>query len=194
MNERLERAIAAFDRENARDPNREQGQPRELVQAERLARWVSRLEPNASEALRLAARCQHLRRWEIPRSDFPEGRAGYLQWRTRLARFHADEAERILRGIGYADDVVSEVRKINLKHGMKSDSDVQTMEDALCLSFIEHGLAAFADKHADEKIVEILKKTWKKMSPRAHALAGELAPKLGPRLETLLSAALARAE
>src|SRR5688572_14815512 len=135
--ERFESAIAAFDQANAEDPAHEQvggvARPRELVHAERLAAWVERLEPSPSEALRLAARCQHLQRWKIPRSSYPDGRVGYLRWRTQLARFHADRAAEILASAGYERALIDQVRRINLKQGMRSDPDVQTMEDALCL-------------------------------------------------------------
>jgi hypothetical protein len=146
--ERFALAIAAFDRENARDPSLEvvagAARPRELVQAERLSAWVTRLAPDASEALRLAARCQHLRRWEIARSEYPQGRAGYLQWRTRLGRFHAEQSAKILTELGYDAETIAAVGRINAKVGLRSDPDVQTMEDALCLSFLEHELAACA--------------------------------------------------
>lgn len=193
---RFQAAIEAFDRQNAADPQRVAAgggeRPRELVQAERLSAWVERLDPDASEPLRLAARCQHLRRWEIPRAGFPAGRVGYLRWRTELGRFHADESAKVLLACGYDDQTVARVRRINLKQGPKSDPDVQTMEDALCLSFVEHELAAFAAKHDDAKIVEILGKTWKKMSPRAREIALGLAPALDERVRRLLSAAVAR--
>jgi len=191
--ERFQRAVEEFDRMNAADPRRSDvegvDRPYELVQAERLSAWIERLDPHASEALRLAARCQHLRRWEIPRSDWPLGRAGYLQWRTRLARFHADESASVLRAAGYDEEVVDHVRRINLKQGLRSDPDVQTMEDALCLSFMEHELEGFSEKHTDDKIVEILRKTWKKMSARGHEAA--LALPLSPRLAKLVGDALA---
>src|SRR5262245_44139240 len=103
--DRFQRAVEAFDRLNGEDPNQEScdgvPRPRELVHAERLSTWVARLEPNASEALRLAAHCQHLRRWEIPRSSYPEGRVGYLKWRSELGRFHADTAASVLANVGY---------------------------------------------------------------------------------------------
>jgi hypothetical protein len=190
--ERFTRALAAFDRANAGDPSRELvsgvERPRELVQAERLSAWVERLEPDASEALRLAARCQHLERWKIPRSSHPEGRVGYLQWRTQLGRFHADRAAEILRAAGYGDELVDRVRRINLKQGLRSDRDVQTMEDALCLSFLEHEFDAFAAKHDDDKLVAILQKTWKKMSARGRDAA--LGLSVSPRLGALLKRAL----
>lgn len=173
--ERFHAALAAFDAANAEDPNQRVvdggPRPRELVDAERLSAWVERLEPDAPETLRLAARCQHLRRWTIPRSDYPEGRIGYLQWRTALGRFHADEAARVLERTGYDADVIAEVRRINTKQGLRSDPLVQTMEDALCLVFLEHELAAFSARHEADKVVNILQKTWKKMSPKAKELA-----------------------
>src|SRR5687768_5169619 len=105
--DRRSRAIAVFQAENSRDPNlitdAAGPRPRELVDAERLAAWVQRLEPQASEALVLASHCQHLRRWELPRSQFEPGRIGYLTWRKALARFHADQAALVLRGLGYEE-------------------------------------------------------------------------------------------
>jgi hypothetical protein len=170
--DRLSRAIAAFDAENARDPNAltENGisRPRELVQAERLSRWVVRLAPDASEPLRLAARCQHLRRWEIPRGAYAEGRIGYLEWRKALGKFHADRAAEILRAEGYDEATIERVRTIAQKKGIKVDSDVQTMEDALCLAFLENEIGDFAVKHPADKVVDILRKTWRKMSPQGH--------------------------
>ena len=192
VDERFQAAIAAFDAANAGDPHTRtvagSPRPRELVDAERLSEWVERIMPEAPEALRLAARCQHLERWQIPRNDYPEGRAGYLRWRTALARFHADEAERILRRVGYDDETIAEVRRINVKQGLRSDALVQAMEDALCLSFLEHELEEFSDKHEPEKVISILQKTWKKMSPRAREMAGGIA--LAPRAAALVERAL----
>ena len=172
---RFQRAIAAFDRANAADPTSlvvdGQARPRELVDAERLAVWIARLEPEASEALRLAAHCQHLRRFEIPRSSFPEGRVGYLQWRTRLGRFHADSAQSVLESLGYGPELIEQVRRINLKQNLHSNPDTQTMEDALCLVFLEFEFEEFRAKHAPEKVIEVVRKTWKKMSPRGHEAA-----------------------
>jgi hypothetical protein len=189
---RFRRAIAAFDRENSEDPTSElEGgvlRPKELVDAERLSAWVERLDPEASEALRLAARCQHIRRWEIPRDRYPDDRVGYLKWRTELGRFHADTAARILAEAGYDQTTIDDVRKINVKQGLHSNSDTQTMEDALCLSFLEHEFDAFAAKHSEEKLVHILRKTWRKMSARGKAEAQEL--ELSARAQALLRTAL----
>lgn len=189
---RLERAWSLFDEANARDPNtvtdRGTSRPRELVDAERLSAWIDRLDPEASEPLLLAGRCQHLRRWEIPRGSYPEGRIGYLEWRKALSRFHADRASEILRDVGYDDATIERVRTINQKRSIKQDPDVQTMEDALCLAFLEHEIDEFAAKHPDDKIVDILQKTWRKMSDRGHEAA--LALPFSDRVGALVGRAL----
>ena len=185
---RFRRAIEAFDRANSEDPNRENGRPRELVHAERLTEWVKRLAPSPSEALLLAARCQHIRRWTIPRATFPEGREGYLRWRKTLAEFHAKAAGEILRGEGYPDEVVSRVRTLNLKQSLKTDPEVQTLEDALCLEFLEGEFATFSAKTDEAKMIEIIRKTWGKMSPRGRDAALKLP--LGPSQRALVEQAL----
>jgi hypothetical protein len=195
LEQRRERAIAAFKAENARDPRSVSDgagrqRPRELLDAERLAAWVERLEPQASEALQLASHCQHLRRWEVPRSEYEPGRIGYLKWRKALARFHADQAGQILRELGYEADVLARVREIQLKQGLLSNPDAQAMEDALCLSFLEHELADFAEQHLDDKVIDIIAKTWGKMSERGHRWA--LTLPLSGRPAQLVHAALAR--
>lgn len=193
--DRFERAMGAFERENAADPScvvaDGVARPKEVVDAERLAAWVDRLDPGAPEALRLAARCQHLRRWEIPRATYPEGRLGYLEWRKALSRFHADSAAEILRGVGYDEATIERVRTINQKRALKVDPDVQTMEDALCLAFLEHELDDFARKHSAEKLIDILQKTWRKMSERGHGLARGIA--FSPGVAPLVARALASA-
>jgi len=172
---RFAQAIEAFDRANAEDPHTltvaGATRPRELVDAERLSASVLRLEPSASEALQLAARCQHLRRWQIPRSSYPAGRVGYLQWRTQLGRFHADAATQLLERAGYDRSLIDEVRRINLKQGLHSNPDTQTMEDALCLTFLEFEFEDFCAKYPPEKVVEVVQKTWKKMSARGREIA-----------------------
>ena len=189
---RFRRAIEAFDRANSEDPNHQLSngvlRHKELVDAERLSAWVDRLDPNASEALRLAARCQHIRRWELPRSSFSNDRIGYLKWRTELGRFHAETAARLLEAAGYDAATIDAVRRINVKQGLHSNPDTQTMEDALCLTFLEHEFEAFAEKHSDEKLINILQKTWKKMSPRGQSAAEKLA--LSSRARALLARAL----
>lgn len=195
QSDRRSRAIAAFKAENGRDPNLirdgAEQRPRELVDAERLATWVQRLAPRASEALTLASHCQHLRRWELPRSDYEPGRIGYLKWRKALSRFHADRAGEILSGLGYDAETLASVRQINLKQGIQHNPDVQTMEDALCLAFLEHEIGEFAAKHPDDKLIDIIAKTWGKMSETARRLA--LALPMDERVAGLVRQALARA-
>lgn len=171
---KLQNACKAFDQVNAQDPNQENSStgtyPKELLFAQRLSEWVNKLNPRASEALRLAAHCQHLKRWEIPRSDFDEGRIGYLKWRKFLYQFHADEAEKILKQMDYDEATIQKVKDINLKKNLK-DPDTQTMEDALCLVFLEFQLKDFVAKTAPEKMPGIIQKTWAKMSERGHEFA-----------------------
>ncbi len=171
----VDEAIFKFDEENAKDPTliSVDGilRPQELVHAERLSAWVSRVVDSPSDALRLAARCQHLKRFSFPRSDYPEGRVGYLKWRKDLSHKHADLAGQILDQLGFSAEIQSQVRSINLKQELKTNPDAQAMEDALCLAFLEHEYSAFAEKYPDEKVIDILQKTWRKMSPRGHELA-----------------------
>jgi hypothetical protein len=176
--ERFAAALARFDAENAKDPKTVQcegrGQPHELVYSRWLTDWVLRLAPEASEPLRLAARCQHLRRWEIPRESYPATRAGYLKWRQVLKEFHADTAAEILREVGYANDVIRQVRDLNLKKNFPADPDCRILEDALCLVFLEHQFAELAAKATEEKMITALQKCWGKMTPAAHAEALKL--------------------
>jgi len=167
-----------FDAANARDPNvtivDAKPLPKELVYASRITSWLDRLEPHASEALRLAARSQHLMRWSIPRNRFPMDRAGYLKWRTTLYDFHADQAAEILREVGYDEATIRRVESLVRKQGIKSDPEMQLLEDVICLVFLEHYFAEFAADHEEEKLIRILRRTWAKMSPRGHAMAQAL--------------------
>ena len=185
-------AIEKFDAENARDPNMEMVQgvprPRELLYAERLSEWVLRLAPEASEALRLAARCQHICRWLIPRQSQPMTRAGYLRWRGDLKEFHAQTAARILRQAGYADDIILRVQDLNRKRNFPREPESRVLEDALCLVFLEFQFAALADKMGEDKMINAVQKTWKKMTPAAQARA--LALPLGPKERALVRRAL----
>ena len=170
-----DRAIAGIDAANSQDPNLTVAncveEPHELHYARRMTQWLDRLEPGASEALRLAVRCQHLCRWMIPRSQFPMTRAGYHQWRSTLARFHADRAGEILREVGYTEATVRRVQSLIRKEALKNDPETQTLEDVACLVFLEDELADFARRHDEQKVVRILAKTWGKMSERGHAAA-----------------------
>jgi len=189
---RFDAAIRRFDEENARDPNVENvngsPQPRELVYARWLTDWVLKLCPDATEALRLAARCQHLCRWMIPRNSYPMTRAGYLQWREALKKFHAQKAAEILREVGFPDDTVRRVQELNLKKNYPHDAEGRVLEDALCLVFLERQLGDLAGKTSDDKVINALKKSWEKMTPAAHAEALKLP--FGQREKGLLERAL----
>jgi hypothetical protein len=178
MPERFRRAIALIDDANSSDPNRlpldGRLRPKELVHAEMMARWVQRLRPDADEALLLAARAHHIRRWQIQRSSYPAGRKGYLRWRTDLHEFHATEVGPILEDVGYEPAVVARVQNVVRKHGLGRDPDVQTLEDALCLVFLETQLADLNRRLSRDVMVNVIRKTWRKMSPEAQALALKL--------------------
>ena len=190
--ERFEAALRRFDEENSRDPNTVTmhgvTRPRELVYAQWLTDWVLKLCPQASAELRLAARCQHLCRWLVPRESYPMTRPGYLQWREGLKRFHAQKAGEILRSAGYPEDVVTRVQSLNLKKNFPHDPEGRVLEDALCLVFLEHQLSDLARKTADDKVINALQKSWKKMTPTAHAQAKAIA--YAPREQELLRRAL----
>jgi hypothetical protein len=185
---RFDSAIRRFDEENGRDPNKENGQPRELLYAQRLTDWVLRLSPEASEALRLAARCQHICRWEIPRGNYPMTRPGYLKWRADLKKFHAQRAGEILREVGYEDATIQRVQELNLKKNFPADPECRVLEDALCLVFLEFQVTELAAKTTDEKMINALKKSWEKMTEKARTEALKL--KYGEREMGLIQKAL----
>ena len=189
MNEKFAAAIARFDAENSRDPNLENGRPRELLYAERLTDWVLKLCPAASEPLRLAARCQHICRWESPRESYPMTRAGYLKWRADLKKFHAEKSGAILREVGYDEETVRRVQDLNLKKNFPADPECRVLEDALCLVFLEFQLAVLAAKSDDDKMINALRKSWEKMTEAARAEALKL--NYGEREKNLIARALA---
>jgi len=175
---RFAAAIAQVDAANGLDPNREtvagSPRPKELIYAERMSAMLARFVPDASEALKLAARCQHIERWKTPRSDYPQTRAGYQQWRATLRDFHADRAGGILRDVGYDDATIARVRALIRKERMKSDPEAQALEDVVALVFLESYLEGFVATHGDyeeAKFVDILQKTARKMSARGRAAA-----------------------
>jgi len=190
--ERFNAAIARFDAANADDPTTEVFHgavyPKELLYAQRMTAWLDNLAPEASEALRLAVRCQHIQRWTIPRHTYAMDRHGYLRWRTTLAKFHADTAAAILRDVGYDDATIKRVQTLLRKERLKRDPEVQCLEDVICLVFLEHYLAAFATQHDEVKVLDILRKTWTKMSPRGHDVA--LTLPMSPEARRLVAQAL----
>ncbi len=177
--QQFQRAVALIDAANGEDPNRETWQgrewPKELLYSQRMSEWLARLAPDADEALRLAARAQHIRRWQVPRDSYPRTRDGYLRWRTVLYEFHAQQAAALLSEAGYDEEALTRVSRILRKRGLKREEDSQLIEDVACLVFLEHYFAAFAPGHDPAKVIDIVRKTWKKMSDAARQAALGLA-------------------
>lgn len=174
----IEGALASIDEVNAEDPVRIEisGEewPKELVHADRMSHWLEALDPRPSAAQRLAARAHHLRRWAVPRAEYPEGRAGYLRWRSHQARRQAEEVEAILRDAGVSPVTIERVQTIITKKNRADDPMVQTHEDALCLVFLELQLDELAGKLGHDRTVDVLRKTAAKMSERAIAKVAEV--------------------
>ncbi len=193
---RFEKTIAMIDAANAADPNRVQHcdgeRPAELVYGERMSMMLDQFDPDAPELLRLAARAQHIRRWTVPRTDYPMDRAGYHRWRNGLKRKHAEWAGEILRACGYSDDEIARAGALIRKENLRGDADAQTLEDVACLVFLVHYAADFASKHESATLIEILRKTWSKMSERGRA-AARAAP-IAAAVRLLLDQSLAGTE
>ena len=174
----FEAAIAAIDQANADDPNTlvVDGvvRPKEQAHAELMTEWVQRLDPAATDEQLLAARAHHLRRWALPRSDYPEGRAGYLRWRTDLSKRHAAEVGEILVHHGYDEHSVGRVQQIIRKQGLATDPAVQVHEDALCLVFLATQLDPTIERLGREKVIEVVAKTVRKMSPAGIAAVADV--------------------
>ncbi|WP_309397821.1 DUF4202 domain-containing protein [Cerasicoccus maritimus] len=191
--ERFDQAVARFDAINQEDPAEITFEgtiyAAEYLLAQALCYRVVQLAPEASEPLLLASRSQHLRRWERPRSEYPEGRAAYLKWRADLKVFHADESAKVLGELGYEQETIDAVRELNLKKNIKGNADCQTLEDGLCLVFLQFQYDGIVEKYDEAKVISILQKTAKKMSP----VGLEAATKLdySPRGKELLLKALA---
>lgn len=164
---RLDKAFVLFDDYNKQDlrtiHHGGASYPIEYFYALQLHDWVKKLKPNAGETLLLASRCQHIGRWRIPRSDFPQTKAGYLAWRKKLAGFHADKAAELLKEAGYNAEEIDAVQRINLKEGIKLNPDMQVMENALCLVFLLFQYEEFLQQHEEPKVIRILQKSWGKM-------------------------------
>jgi len=186
------RARTLIDAAHAADPTRTpDGRAAELVYADNMERWVARLVPDAGDLLRLAARCQHLERWLVPRSSFPEGKVAYLQWRRSLYTKQAERARALLLEAGVPETEAADVATWVSKTGLKTNAGTQALEDAACLVFLEKEIGTFAAQHADyprEKFVDILRKTWRKMSPGGQQAALEL--QLPPEISALVHEAL----
>ncbi len=166
--DRLDRVLSSIDTANALDPNKENVSdteiPKELLYGQRMSDELSLFAPDSSEFLQIAARAQHIERWKSPRSDFPEGRSGYKKWRSQLSLFHAQRAGEIMSSHGYCDNDIEQVKFLIQKRQLKRNLETQTLEDVICLVFLKYYFADFAAKHNEEKIIDIVQKTWKKMS------------------------------
>ncbi|SHF45476.1 protein of unknown function [Modicisalibacter ilicicola DSM 19980] len=175
---RFDSAIERLDALHAEDPRQErvEGQdvPHELLYARRMSAWLAQVAPDASDALRLAVRAQHLQRWRIPRTDYPQDRPGYLTWRRDLGRVQAEQAARVLSEVGYEAAFCERVAGMIRKEQLRRDPEAQALEDTACLVFLEHYFADFAGEHDEAKLIRIVRKTWNKMSPRGHELAATI--------------------
>lgn len=181
--QRFEKAIELIDAANSEDPNQETSDgkdwSKELLYSHRMSDMLQRYAPDADEAMKLALRAQHIQRWKSARSDYPMNRKGYHQWRTNLYQFHADTVAALLVEAGYDNDFIERVKLAVSKKSLKTNPDTQLLEDVTALVFIEHYMLAFATKHPEydeEKWIDIIRKTWRKMSDPAHqfALAGNI--------------------
>jgi len=192
--ERFATVIGMFDDYNQKDPHLEtwQGQqiPKELLYAQRMSERLNSYMPDAPEYLVLAARCQHIGRWEIPRNTYAMDRKGYLQWRNQLKVHHSNIADRIMRSVDYDEETIQKVKSLLVKEQLLHHRpDTQALEDVICLVFIEYYLEEFASKHDDAKLVEILKKTLRKMSAKAIQAAGKIP--VSERVAALIGQAVA---
>lgn len=176
--ERLRQALDRIDEINSADPHqiriRGEDRPKELTHAALVSAWIERLRPGADDALRIAARGHHVRRWAIPRGEYPQGRRGYLRWRQALQALHAATLGDIMTEAGYGAADIRRAQDLVRKKNLRRDPDAQALEDALCLVFLETQLGDFRTGRPDERTAEILRKTWNKMSAEARALALEL--------------------
>lgn len=174
----LTQTLAAFDTANMQDPNHEMVDgkplPKEWIYAQRMSEHLHQFCKSPSEALQLAARSQHICRWKIPRSDYPMDKQGYKKWRMDLAKLHGDIAGDIMSAQGYDEGMVTRVKDLLLKRSLKRDEEVQTLEDVVCLVFIQYYLEDFASKHDETKLIDIIRKTWNKMSSQGHEAALKL--------------------
>ncbi len=175
---KFETAIALIDKKNAEDPNIYSTSgldyPKELLYSQRMSRKLLQFNSNASKALQIAARAQHICRWVIPRNEFPMDRVGYLKWRETLKKMHAKTTVDILQTVGFNEQFINRVEKIILKKLIKKNDESQTIEDVICLVFLDYYFDEFSAKHSDEKVIDILQKTWVKMSDKGREAALQL--------------------
>jgi hypothetical protein len=173
MSDRLQSALDAIDAANARDPTDEAGEPAEFVYGRRMSEALAAFAPHASELLRIAVRGQHIERWLSPRRSYPEGKAGYFAWRNAAKKRHAERLGQIMAACGYDETAIDRVGALVRKERLRADADAQTLEDVACLVFLRHYAERFAASHEDEKVLDILVKTQRKMSAHGRATALE---------------------
>jgi len=185
----LERVLASIDLANGQDPNLFDGEPLALVQGRAASRWLAQLDASASSELQLAVRAHHLRRWELKRTDYPEGRAGYLRWRKDNKAHQADSLATLMEADGWAANAVDRARLLLGRTKLRTDAETQTLEDAACLVFLETQFASMVEQTDHDHLVAIVAKTLKKMSPSAAILAGSIS--LSPPARAVLQDASA---
>jgi predicted transcriptional regulator len=168
MNTKFKKALDKFDALNSQDPNQElwgdSMYPKELLYAQRMSETLLDFNPNSNNTVQIAARCQHICRWEIPRNTYEINRSGYLRWRKALANYHVAKASEVLKSLDFDDKTISDVSQLLLKNKLKTNPDVQLLEDVICLVFLKYYFEVFSKKYDETKIIEILQKTWSKMS------------------------------
>ncbi len=171
----LAKTFEAIDKANSKDPNFELVNgvqlPKELIYGKRMTAILDEFEPNAGVALKIAARAQHICRWESPRSDYEMNRKGYLLWRSELKKFHAKKTSEIMIQLGYNESIIEQVSFLLQKKQLKRNDETQCLEDVVCLVFLQYYFEVFYQKHTDEKVIDIIQKTWKKMSVKGHKAA-----------------------
>ncbi len=193
MSTGFDQVIELIDQANRQDPNVEfdlsfNAQPKEWLYSQRMSARLKRFCPEASVHLRIAAHGQHIERWTSPRSNYPDGRTGYKQWRAELGLFHAKRVGELMAQAGFSDDDIKRTQYLVQKRGLKRDAESQALEDVICLVFIEFYLEEFAKKHDEPKLIDIIQKTWGKMSEAGHQAA--LAIHLTPAMQALIGKAL----
>ncbi|PPL17943.1 hypothetical protein UN63_03345 [Oceanisphaera arctica] len=192
QNSRLQQVLALIDAENREDPNQVQAEgqswPKEYLYSRRMSETLTDFAADAPELLQIACRAQHIKRWSIPRAGYPMDRAGYKRWRSELAEFHGELTANLMARVGYDEGEQQRIRDLLLKKQLKRDPQVQALEDVICLVFIRYYLEDFATRHSEEKLVDIIRKTWGKMSPDGHAAALQIP--LSSEIQALVGKAL----
>lgn len=189
---RFKNVISAIDAINSEDPNVEidngKEVPKELLYSERMTAMLHEFHPDPSASLLIAGRGQHIKRWVLPRDEFPMDRKGYLTWRTQLKKFHGDLVGSIMEQNGYGNEDIQKVDDLINKRRLKTDMEAQALEDVVCLVFLKHYFEEFMHKHDDDKLIGIVRKTWNKMSEKGHRAALKL--QLSDKATDILNRAL----